>query len=142
MTVNLQDDLDRTRRFVLQHYSSALMSNTKWHKLFAVLSEASTGIEQIIIKFVDNTNTHTMQVPRTRDLNAPRSFIDTIEFGPIELCAIEWIKVPKLAKPRIDGVPVSAAKQDIDLILTKITKIGQLPIEVSNDTLKITGYIR
>lgn len=133
---------DRTRRYVRKHFSNALMSDTKWRKLISSLDEADIGVEQIIVKFVDTADAHTIRMPRIVDLHPPKPFIDTIEFGPIETCAIEWIEIPEMTEPRIDGVPASAVRQDIEAARATIAKLGKYPIEDSDGGLKIIGYIR
>ena len=143
MVANLKDELDRTKRYVRKHFSSALMSDTKWRKLFAALDESDIGIEQAVVKFVETAERHVIQMPKTGHLHPPIPFIDTIEFGVVELCAIEWLEIPKAAaKPRHDGLPPSTVMQDIDAACAIITKLGKFPIEESDGGLRILGYAR
>lgn len=125
-----------------KHFSTALMSDTKWRKLISALDEADIGIEEIFVKFVETADIRTIQMPRSGSLYPPWPFIDLIEFGPTELCAIEWIEIPEMTKPRIKGVPASAVKQDIEAARATIAKLGKYPIEDTDGGLKILGYIR
>ncbi|MCK7611772.1 hypothetical protein [Roseibium sediminicola] len=142
MKTNLQDELDRTKRYVRKHFSNALMSDAKWWKLICSLEAEVIGIEQIVVKFIDSADTHTIRMPRIADLSPPKPFIDTLEFGPIETCAIEWIEIPEMTRPYIDGVPASTAKQDIKAARATIASLGKYPVEDSRNGLVIRGYLR
>lgn len=118
------------------------MSDTKWRRLFVALNEAEIGIDQIVVKFVDAEKTHAIRMPSLGSLHPPYPYIDTIEFGPIELCAIEWIEIPEIPTPSIEGVPASAVKQDIASARALIVSLGEYPVEDSDSGLKIVGYVR
>ena len=106
-------------RLARANFSAAHMSDTKWRKLFSAVGEAYPEIEKMIVKFIDVDNPHTMRFPP--GLRCPRPYMDTIEFGPTELQAIEWLELP------------------IDLA-SLLTAIGKFPITISGNQTRIAGY--
>jgi hypothetical protein len=98
-----QTDLQRASGLARREFSHAHMSDTKWRRLFAALGEADLNLRQMVVKFVGVRDARVMAFPSTTALHPPRPYIDTGEFGPIELRAIEWLEVPaiaRLARPR------------------------------------------
>ena len=142
MNGNLSDnfDLDRDRRSVLRSYSSSLMSNTKWRAVFKALEGHSLGIRQITTKFVDVAEAKSMSLPT---LLAP-SAVDSIEFGPFPLIAIEGIEVPAVAIfQRCNNLPAERYTQNVEAVRSALTAIGKkLPLADTTTGLRVLGHVR
>jgi hypothetical protein len=117
------------------------MSDTKWRKLFAALNDAQIELEQIEIKFIDVSSAALMRMPSAAALCTPRPYIDTFEFGPIELRSIEWLGIPAVAKwARPNNLPAAVVAQDVGAARAIIEKLGKFPIEQTRAGLRILGY--
>lgn len=139
--MTLSDDLRRDRRFARRRYSSALMSNSKWRAVFTALADVRPALRQMVVKFIDRDDIRTMDLPW---LHAPHAFVDSFEFGPFPLVAIEWIEIPAVAVfRRSDGVPAERHPQDIDAVHATLDALGKrLPIVRTSDGLRIVGHRR
>jgi hypothetical protein len=100
-------------------FSAAFMSDTKWRKLFATVQRARPEIDEMVVKFIDVEAPHRMRFPP--DLRCPWAYMDTLEFGPTELRAIEWLELAG----------------DLTGILKEV---GKFPVAISEDLTRITGY--
>ena len=126
------------------------MSNTKWRKLFVMLDQPgqTLNLEQIVVKFIDNEHVHRIPVPKQTALQVPWSFINLFPFGPVALSDIEWIEFPAEAEcgnPSPTGtgrVPQTRVAQDIDRIEAIIAGLGRYPMERTDTSIRITGYVR
>lgn len=74
----------------------------------------------LIVKFIDVDEPRAMQFPPNLE-GVPHAYMDTIEFGPVELRAIEWLTLPADVEPLVRS-------------------IGQFPIEATPDGTRIVGY--
>jgi hypothetical protein len=112
-------DPTKIGRLARQRFSGALMSDTKWRKLLSAVGGADLPIREMVVKFVDVDEPRRMRFPPS--LAAPRAFMDTIEFGPVELRAIEWLEFPA----------------DVEAVLKGI---GRFPVERVGPGTRIVGY--
>jgi hypothetical protein len=119
MSVHTRAGLDRISRSARREFPHALMSDTKWRKLFRAVESAELGVSVMVVKFIDVAEPRVMRFPPS--LNAPYAYMDTIEFGPVELRAIQWLDLP------IDVEPV-------------VAPIGKFPLEPTNGGTRIVGY--
>jgi hypothetical protein len=71
-------------------FASALMSDSKWRKLFTAVRDKCDFLDRMIVKFIDVDEPKQMRFPP--DLQCPRAYMDTIEFGPVALRSIEWVE--------------------------------------------------
>lgn len=143
MTTHGRADLDRLSALARRLFSHALMSDTKWRRLFTVLDEADVEVRRTIVKFIDVEVPKPMALPRRAWLHPPHPFIDTPEFGPIELRAIEWLDMPAVARlPRGRNLPDREIPQDIDGAAAVLTAHGRFPLERGADGLRVVGYQR
>jgi hypothetical protein len=116
------------------------MSDTKWRKLFAVLLDMN--LEQIVMQFIDYEKPRLIKVSGL-GMYTPRPFLDTLEFGPIELRAIEWVEIPRIAKiPRLNNSPPAEISQDIDRVAEALSSVARFPVEHFPNELRIVGYSR
>ncbi|WP_144400958.1 hypothetical protein [Novosphingobium sp. MBES04] len=95
------------------------MSDTKWRKLFAAIHVARPEIHEMVVKFIDVDTPRLMQFPPS--LSCPHPYMDTIEFGPTELRAIEWAEF----------------STDVSDILAPL---GRFPLSIQNGRSRLTGY--
>jgi hypothetical protein len=73
----------------------------------------------MIVKFVDTAEPRPMRFPPS--LSCPRAYMDTIEFGPTELRAIEWLEL----------------EADLSAILATV---GLFPLKVDGGRTRVIGY--
>lgn len=143
MTIHTRQELEKLSRVARREYSRALMSDTKWRKLFGALADGDTTIEQIVVKFIDVDETRRMRLPSTPALNCPLPYVDTFEFGPVELRSIEWLELPfEAVWPREDHLPPQRIAQDLSAVRAILAGLGQFPMEEGASGLRITGYLR
>ena len=95
------------------------MSDTKWRKLIAAVEQSGSGVREMTLKFIDSDDPRRMKFPP--DLRCPWAYVDTIEFGPIELRAIEWMEL----------------SVNLEHVLRTA---GRFPIEVTGGHSRIIGY--
>lgn len=143
MTLHTREELERLGRLARSEFPHALMSDSKWRKLFAAVDRAGLAPERILVKFIDVGDIKSMRFPRESALHPPRPYVDTPEFGPIELRSIEWLLIPRQAYfPGDDSLPAPVVEQDIDAIRKVVASLGQFPLEQMEDGLKVIGYRR
>lgn len=100
-------------------FSAALMSDTKWCKLFGIVRDAHPDLHAVTVKFIDTEETRRMDFPPW--LYPPRPYVDSATTGPFALRAIEWMEFP--------------------LDLTELLRpAGHFPIEVAEGCTRVTGY--
>ena len=114
MTVH---DATKMGKLARERFSVALMSDTKWRKLFSAVEQLGSG--HMIVKFIDLKEPRQMRFPPS--LACPKAFMDTIEFGPVELRAIEWLELPL----------------KLELI---VGRIGKFPLEPTEVGTRVIGY--
>jgi len=120
------------------------MSDAKWHKLFVAVNESGWQPSLVTIKFVDSDEPEPrlMRWPGPNSFWGPPQWVDTPEFGPIELRSIEWLMIPaavieptNVLKPGQPGSP-----QDLTEIRSALSRVGQFPMEETSEGLKVIGY--
>lgn len=142
MTVHTRHDLERIARVARARFSHALMSDTKWRKIFAAVNEAGLSPQWIAAKFIESEHIGLLRWSGIGTMGAPHAWIDTFERGPIELRSIEWILVPSVYSEErgSPGVPPREVRQDFEAIRLLLESLGQFPLEVSAEGLRIIGY--
>jgi hypothetical protein len=143
MTLHTRAEIERLGRLARREFPQALMSDSKWRKLFAAVDQAGLAPERVLVKFIDVDDIKSMRFPAASALHPPRPYIDTFEFGPIELRSIEWLLIPRQADIRgVDGVPARMVEQDVDTIYELVASLGKFPLEQIEDGLKVIGHRR
>lgn len=97
----------------------------------------------VAVKFVDSDEVEPryMRRPNLNCLWVPPEWVDTPEFGPIELRSIEWISIPTAVVTHgIAGLADPGAPQDFTVIEAALDQLGKFPLAQSPEGLKITGY--
>ncbi len=102
-------------------FSTGLMSDTKWRKLFqAIAKGCDPQPDHVVVKFIDVAEPKRMHFHF--GLYPPRPYVDMVEFGPTELRAIEWMDVP-------------------GDIVGLLEPIGRFPVERQGAYTRVTGYV-
>jgi hypothetical protein len=144
MSVHTRQDLERLSRFTRQRYSRALMSDIKWRKFFAAVNGSGWHPSFVEVKFVGSgePETRLMRFPNQDNFWGPPQWVDTSEFGPIELRSIEWLMIPAIVADRsnLGGASSSGVPQDLEAIRTALSQAGQFPLEDVPEGLRIVGY--
>lgn len=125
-------ELRREERLVRRDTRASLMSDTKWRKVFEVLTTPDLGVRRCIWKFVGRDSACPDNLSAGLYLSWP--WIDTIAFGPIPLRSIEWLWIPRRTK---SGRRI----QDVDRAERMIAGLGRYPIELNERGLLIRGYL-
>ncbi|MEM6907295.1 MAG: hypothetical protein AAF494_01345 [Pseudomonadota bacterium] len=110
-------DPTKMSKLARERFSVALMSDTKWRKLFSAVGHLSSG--PMIVKFIDVEEPRQMRFPPS--FACPMAFMDTLEFGPVELRAIEWLELPIDLEPIVDP-------------------IGKFPLQQTDFGTRVIGY--
>jgi hypothetical protein len=119
------------------------MSDTKWRKVFRAWSSVSAEEIQILVKFLDVPEVRVMLLPRKGALSCPTPYLDTYEYGPVELRSIEWLEIPAVASwPRPNNVPARHVVQDLDAFRLAIAPLGQFPLMETERGMRLEGYRR
>ncbi|MBV9883266.1 MAG: hypothetical protein JO276_09685 [Sphingomonadaceae bacterium] len=116
MTVH---DPRKIGRLAREHFSSALMSDTKWRKLLTAIATAGLPLNHATVKFIDVVEPRVLRFPPSLDCHP--AYMDTIEFGPVELRAIEWLDFPV----------------DIEAVARPL---GRFPLEIIAGGMRVVGY--
>lgn len=116
------------------------MSNAKWKTLFAAVGKSDLDLRQVVVKFVGDNEERRMRIPNHLISGA---FLDSIEFGPFPLVAIEWLEFPRTAiMPRGNDVPVGCYEQNTDAIRVALERTGKVfPLENTPSGLRIIGHV-
>ena len=117
-----EHDKTKAARLARKTFSTALMSDTKWRQLIEALQTSDVPRRNAEVKLIDVIETKIVSFPPS--LGCPDGYMDTIEFGPVELCAIEWVKFGT----------------DISKVIDSIGK--KFPHELIENGSLITGYKR
>lgn len=142
MSVHTRHDLERIGRLARARFSHALMSDTKWRKLFVAVDDAGLRPQRVAIKFIEVDKVYLIGWPGNETMYAPRPWIDTSEFGPIELRSVEWLLIPSVFHEArgSPNVPPRAVRQEIESIRLLLVSLGHFPVEISDEGLRIVGY--
>lgn len=111
---------DTAGRLARATFSRAFMSDTKWRKLIAAVCAARKDVSCMTVQFLDAADVRQMRFPP--GLSCPWPYIDTIEFGPVELRSIEWMEF------------------DADLT-DLLDPIGRFSIELRDGRTRTVGYL-
>jgi len=141
MTIHTREELNRLSCAARRDYSHAHMSDAKWRKAFRVLEDPELALCQMRIKIIEVNVPKLMRLPTIGIEHTPRPYIDTIEFGPIEFRAIEWLEIPAVGLiPQPNNRPPREVPQEIDLLQTRLEGLGKFPVERNSDDVRLVGY--
>lgn len=123
-------------------YSSALMSNPKWRKLFTVMAKYGSDFSGIKYQFTDTDNVFFGHAPSV--LQVWKTAIDdSVEgvAGPVEYKHIKSIMIPNVYSYRAyKNAPLTERPLDIQTFLVELEKVGSFPITITEIGVIIHGY--
>jgi hypothetical protein len=114
------------------------MNNSKWLKLFSAWAESDVEIDMSLWRFIDSEYEEIHSLPRKDDLMQNR-FVDG-RFQPFEYKWILSISIPRIYKP-IANVGYER-EQNIGLLKSIASAIGQFPIFDTENGIEVRGYER
>jgi hypothetical protein len=139
--IDLGADADRERPALRREFRSALMSDTKWRKVFAALAGPECSLKQGIFQFFRAATERRMALPSEAML-ADRWVQDSVEVGPYSYASILWLELPTQAIPLgMEQVPAAWIDQDITRARRAIEALGQMPVAETDRGLRVIGYL-
>jgi len=143
MSVHNRQDLQRLSKLTRERFGHSFMSDAKWVKLFAAVNASDWHPSLVLVKFVDSGDAGPKYVrwPGPNNFWGPRQWVDTAEFGPIELRSIEWLMVPAaVVTSGQAGLAQPGTPQNLAAIKVALERVGQFSLEDTPNGLKIIGY--
>ena len=64
----------------------------------AILEDPALELVQVCVQFIEMKTPQRMKLPTIGYEHVPWPYLDTIEFGPVELRSIAWLEIPAVAK--------------------------------------------
>ena len=135
----------RNRRLMRRGFKALLMSDTKWRKLFFAIERLNLCLPLFRVKFIDGTNEMVLSTPTSRSFYAPRQFVEAVEFGPYELCAIEWLEFPRSVAQEGNWMSRrhgTIIEQDVERAEQALKRVALFPMELTESGLRVTGHLR
>ncbi len=127
---------------LLVKYSSALMSNHKWQKLFFVMAEYGSNFAGIEYHFTDTDNVQFGHAPFKQQIwdTAIDDPVNGVS-GPVEYKHIESIMVPYVYKYRAyKNGPIKERPLNVEAFINALNAVGSFPITETEDGIVIRGY--
>ena len=124
-------------KVISEKFSSRLMSNSKWQKLFSALDTKSIFIEQILLKKVSLEQPVLTYMPKTEDIETiwvSEGKNDCNYFYK----EIEWIEL--LYRIKKGQNPYTYLEQTIAAVEPILNSIGKFEIAHTESGLRIYGY--
>ncbi|MES2275130.1 MAG: hypothetical protein V4592_03845 [Bacteroidota bacterium] len=128
-------------------FSGRFMSDSKWVKLFTVLSNEFPLVKKCLIKDVMDSHLREMEVPaidKFLETFHNKGIKDVMSGGPSQFKSIESIEFPAVwevkRKMRTQVLDPIIYRQDIFQIKNILDAIGQLETFIDNDKLIVYGY--
>ncbi|WP_444888656.1 hypothetical protein [Microbulbifer sp. JMSA008] len=123
-------------------YSSALMSNHKWRKLFTVMAEHGSDFSGIEYRVTDTENILYGHAPSLQQV-WESAIDDPVEGagGPVEYKHIESILIPYAYSYRAyDNAPLQERPLNIEAFLAALDRIGSFRITETEGGIVVHGY--
>ncbi len=141
----LDESHQRNRRLMRRAFKASLMSDTKWRKLFLAVEKLDWRLALCRVKWIEGPNIRLLSTPGSTSLFPPRPFVEAVEFGPFELCSIEWLEFPRVAiqegnwMGRRDG---AVYEQDVERAERALRAVARFPMEQTESGLRGIGHLR
>ena len=118
-------------------YSAALMNDTKWREVFAILATRSCAFSIATISDECFGVTNTLRVPAIYCDHLG----DVLTSGPVHYRDIFALRILRLESVRNALTGVLAADESLGLaVLGCLNRLGALPIEISLEHITIHAY--
>ncbi len=127
---------------IKKKYSSALMSNHKWQKLFAVMVEHGSNFSGIEYHFTDTDNVLYGHAPLAQQIwkTAIGSPVEGVG-GAVEYKHIESIVIPYVYNYRMyQNGPITQRPLNINAFLHALERVGKFPITKTENGVIVHGY--
>lgn len=131
----------------LGSFSGRYMNNSKWTKLFRVLSQHDDVVKKCLIKDVWDNVLRELKIPSFDEYPMvfnEKGINDTMTGGPSSFKEIEWVEFPSewtVNRPMGQQMlEPFTYYQDILEISNKVAVIGELEIELTSEKLIVYGY--
>ena len=128
-------------------FSSSFMSNSKWTRLFAVLSQHHDVIEECLMKSIFDDQLRKIPIPNFAfyaNTFSDSGIKDVMVGGPSSFKTIEWIEfqrhVTTQRTARTESLEPFHSLQDIQKISDILDTVGQFAKEITEDKLIVYGY--
>ncbi len=146
MTIDIEKYNNRLDKRISE-FSGHFMSNTKWTKVFSILSQNKDIIKKCLIKDVFDNTLRQIDIPNFQkfaDTFHEQGIKDVMTGGPSTFRQIEWIEFPARwtidRSMRTEALAPHKFHQDITSIHKLVNKVGEFTINFDNDKLIIYGY--
>lgn len=127
---------DQIDKFISQNFEQKLMNNSKWRKVCEVLiNQEEDEVSIFRFKLVHENDIRESAIYcietelRFNWLIEPRLYKE-----------VEWLEVPRKYKRETYKNCFETKEQNIEKLFKQLQKLGQLPIELSEEKLKLTAY--
>ena len=125
-----------------QKYSSALMSNQKWRKLFLVMAEHGADFSGIEYRFTDTANVLFGHAPSPQQV-WETAIDDPVEGagGPVEYKHIESVFIPFKSSCRpYKNAPTQERTLKVGVFVEALESVGKFPLTETEKGIVIHGY--
>lgn len=125
-----------------QKYSSALMSNHKWRKLFWVMAEHGSDFSGLEYRFTDTANVLFDHAPSPQQV-WETAIDDPVEGagGPVEYKHIESVFIQFRYSYRLyERAPAQERALNVAAFLKALERVGAFPITETEKGIVIHGY--
>ncbi len=145
MSIDYEKYLKKQHR-ILNEFSGRFMSNSKWLKLFKILTENRQIINKCHVIHIYDDKPRVFDIPTYEGFNDTFSDIGIkdVSIGPLLFKEIKSLEFPASwsieRKMRNQILEPAVYYQNLNLIKELTVSIGELAIEVDENSLKIYGY--
>lgn len=127
------------KKLIKCKFDASFMSNTKWRKVFTVLSVVP--LKQAFWKYVD------------LDFELRTCFVDESDLmdrfigdcglagAPLAYRRIEWVEIPRVGvDPCYENIPHMNFEQDVDRVVSILKSTGEFELEQTERGIRIYGH--
>jgi len=142
MTID-QDKNERRFNRKVSEFSGHFMSNSKWLKLFKVISLHYPQIRRCLIVDIYHDESFEIIIPSADQFDTvfyAKGIKDVLMGGPMLFKEIRWIEIPENWPEDVYTQFRNAPAQNLSNLEQEINGIGEFVIERGENSLKVFGY--
>ena len=122
-------------------FSYSCMSNAKWRKLFSVVNESNSELQNCVWKLVGEVEPKNGFVPDYDQLGEDYVGDCGALNGPFEFNRIEWLKLPtRIGYKPYEKAPTQFKTQDLSGLIEQLSSIGSFELEANSEGVTVYGY--